>query len=99
MGDNQRSWSLRQDLESKLHVSSRSSYRNLISEKFTIVAQVLEYPIAVTLAKLSILAFFNRLFPGRNMRIAVWIVGGIVVANGLHVFLVSVFQYVKPRVP
>ena len=62
--------------------------------KFSLSGEVLATPVAITFAKLSILAFFRRLFPVRPMKVATWIIGAFVVAHGLASLLVAFFQCV-----
>ena len=64
----------------------------MIWAKFTYAAEIMATPIAITFAKLSILAFFRRLFPVRTMNIATLAVGAFVAAYGIATLLVAIFQ-------
>lgn len=50
------------------------------------------YVVAVVLIKLSLLAMYLRIFPSRGFVIGSWIIGGTVVAWGIAIVLVCIFQ-------
>jgi hypothetical protein len=50
------------------------------------------YVTAVVLVKLSLLAMYLRIFPSREFKIGAWSIGGIVVAWGIAIVLVCIFQ-------
>lgn len=50
------------------------------------------YVTAVAAIKLSILAMYLRLFPGREFKLAAWTIGGIIVAWWIAIVLVCIFQ-------
>lgn len=47
---------------------------------------------ALPLVKISILLFYNRIFPQRKLRIAVWVTIGVCAGYAIAFLLVSVFQ-------
>ena len=54
--------------------------------------EVLQIPFPITLAKLSILFFVRRIFPLPAIRTASLAIGAVVVAHGLSMLIVAIFQ-------
>ena len=54
------------------------------------------YTIAITLTKLSIIASYLRLFPGRTFRQALWTIGILIVLQGISSVLVMIFECDPP---
>ncbi|KAJ6000545.1 hypothetical protein N7481_000954, partial [Penicillium waksmanii] len=54
--------------------------------------EILDFPFSVTLAKISILFFYTRIFQVRTFRIITYIVGAIVIGHGLGVLFAAIFQ-------
>ena len=60
--------------------------------QFILVIEVVQIPFPISLAKLSILVFFNRVFPIPDVRRASIAIGVVVVAHAIVVLLVAFFQ-------
>lgn len=61
--------------------------------QITIAAGVI-YAIGVVSIKLSLIFLYRRIFPNRQLHIALWIVGGVVVCMGIAAAFLAVFSCV-----
>ncbi|KAF7590962.1 hypothetical protein BBP40_002214 [Aspergillus hancockii] len=61
-------------------------------QKGLVANQILDFPFAVTPAKISILLFYVRIFDTPKFRIMAYAVGFIVVGHGIGVFFAAIFQ-------
>ena len=64
----------------------------MLAEQFIFIIEVMQIPFPITLAKLSVLAFFQRVFPLPSVRIANMAIATVVIAHAIVVFLVAWFQ-------
>ncbi|CEO58611.1 hypothetical protein PMG11_03322 [Penicillium brasilianum] len=60
--------------------------------KFFFVLELLDFPLCITPAKISILLFYIRIFCIRKFQILVYLVGSLVLAIGITVFFQTIFQ-------
>ncbi|KAL4998611.1 hypothetical protein BDV10DRAFT_201141 [Aspergillus recurvatus] len=61
-------------------------------QKGLLANQILDFPLTVTPAKLSILLFYVRVFQTRSFRILSYTIGFLVLGHGIGVFFAAVFQ-------
>ncbi|OKO94387.1 hypothetical protein PENSUB_11654 [Penicillium subrubescens] len=59
---------------------------------FFFVLELLDFPLCITPAKISLLLFYVRIFCIRKFQILVYIVGSLVLAIGITVFFQTIFQ-------
>ncbi|KAJ5166596.1 uncharacterized protein N7482_005377 [Penicillium canariense] len=60
--------------------------------KFFFVLEILDLPLCITPAKISLLLFYMRIFHVRKFRIFTYLVGSLVLAIGITVFFQTIFQ-------
>ncbi|KAL4737912.1 hypothetical protein BDV11DRAFT_190637 [Aspergillus similis] len=61
-------------------------------QKGLLANQILDFPFTVTLAKLSILLFYLRVFQTSSFKILTYTIGFLVLGHGIGVFFAAVFQ-------
>lgn len=78
----------------KVSSSKRSSncVRVLTIIQFLFVLELLDLPLCITPAKISLLLFYVRIFCIRRFQILVYLVGSLVLAIGITVFFQTIFQ-------
>ncbi|GLI80622.1 hypothetical protein PoHVEF18_008977 [Penicillium ochrochloron] len=59
---------------------------------FFFVLELLDFPLCITPAKISLLLFYARIFCIRKFQILVYLVGSLVLAIGITVFFQTIFQ-------
>lgn len=60
--------------------------------QFFFVLELLDVPLCITPAKISLLLFYIRIFCIRKFQILVYLVGSLVLAIGITVFFQTIFQ-------
>lgn len=93
--------SAKQPIQPKAWVSSEKYIRPLQSQSCSItnkppqgilILEILDFPLTVTPAKLSLLLFYVRVFPTRKFTITAYTVGFFVLGLGITVFFQTIFQ-------
>jgi hypothetical protein len=60
--------------------------------QFFFVLELLDFPLCITPAKISLLLFYVRIFCIRKFQILAYLVGSLVLAIGITVFFQTIFQ-------
>jgi hypothetical protein len=75
-----------------LNQLSQPKEKVALVRKFFFVLELLDFPLCITPAKISLLLFYVRIFCIRKFQILVYIVGSLVLAIGITVFFQTIFQ-------